>query len=406
MKILHTADWHLGDRLGRIDRTSDLRRAVERIGRYCEEERVDVLLAAGDLFSELSRPDSLRESIAHLQAVFLPFLQNGGTLVALTGNHDNENFCQTLRNAMRLAAPESTGTGDLLPSGRLYLAAEPTLLRLQDREGTEVQFVLMPYPTPSRYLDATAQHYRNVEEKNRALRAAFSHKLREIEDHAGFSTRVPTVLAAHIHVEGARLPGPFRISERESILVAPNCLSPGYAYVALGHIHQAQSLNGSEHVRYSGSIERLDLGEREDAKSVVLADIETGGRCREPVCLSLEATPMYHVDIVNPKLELPLLRERYPDAERALVRYHLQYTAGEDNLEEILRELDHIFPRWYDRDWHETGALRDAHGGCSVASLQSFHDSVHGYLQAELMDHPDRDQLLSMAEELLAEEAE
>ena len=51
MRILHTADWHLGDRLGRIDRTADLRTAVERVAAHCQEHRVDVLLVAGDLFS-------------------------------------------------------------------------------------------------------------------------------------------------------------------------------------------------------------------------------------------------------------------------------------------------------------------------------------------------------------------
>src|SRR5947208_13344956 len=104
MRILHTADWHLGDRLGRIDRTADLRRAVERVAAYCESEQVEVLLVAGDLFSELSRPDHLRATIEHLQQVFWPFVQKGGTIVALTGNHDNEGFCQTLGHAMALAA--------------------------------------------------------------------------------------------------------------------------------------------------------------------------------------------------------------------------------------------------------------------------------------------------------------
>ena len=70
MRILHTADWHLGDRLGRIDRTDDLRKAVERVADYCRAESVDVLLVAGDLFSELARPDGLREAIEHLQEVF------------------------------------------------------------------------------------------------------------------------------------------------------------------------------------------------------------------------------------------------------------------------------------------------------------------------------------------------
>src|SRR5262245_30488370 len=102
MRILHTADWHLGDRLGRIDRTDDLRRAVERVARYCLNERVDVLLIAGDLFSELSRADNLRASIEHLQQTFRPFLLGGGTILAVTGNHDHEGFCQTLRLVMTL----------------------------------------------------------------------------------------------------------------------------------------------------------------------------------------------------------------------------------------------------------------------------------------------------------------
>src|SRR5438067_2047146 len=140
MRILHTADWHLGDRLGRIDRTADLRRSVERIAQYCTEEKVDVLLMAGDLFSELSRPDSLRDSVAHLQNVFLPFLQQGGTFVAVTGNHDNESFCQTLRHAMLLAAPDAAGQGEVVAPGRFYLAAGPTFFRLPDRDKSEVQF--------------------------------------------------------------------------------------------------------------------------------------------------------------------------------------------------------------------------------------------------------------------------
>src|SRR6185312_6622459 len=77
MKLLHTADWHLGDRLGRIDRTDDLRRAVDRVADLCRDERVDVLLVAGDLFSELARPDGLREAIRHWRDRFREFLEGG-----------------------------------------------------------------------------------------------------------------------------------------------------------------------------------------------------------------------------------------------------------------------------------------------------------------------------------------
>src|SRR5215813_6101086 len=93
MRVLHTGDWHLADRLGRIDRTHDLRKAVERVAAYCASENVDVLLVAGDLFSELASAEALRESIRHLQETFAPFLQGGGAIITLTGNHDKENFC-------------------------------------------------------------------------------------------------------------------------------------------------------------------------------------------------------------------------------------------------------------------------------------------------------------------------
>jgi exonuclease SbcD len=407
MRILHTADWHLGDRLGRIDRTADLRRAVARIGSYCEAEKVDVLLVAGDLFSELSRPDTLRDSIAHLQQVFLPFLRRGGTFLAITGNHDNESFCQTLCHAMTLAAPLSAQAGTVLLSGRVHLAAGPSFVQLLDTDGQPVQFLLMPYPTPSRYLDAQAQRYRGVEEKNRALRTAFTNQLRQLQSHPDFSPSRPTVLAGHIHVQGARLANPFRISERESIIFPETELPAEYAYVALGHIHQPQSLLGTRHVRYSGSIERLDMGERQDEKGVVLVDIGPDGRQGEPVCLPLPATSLYDVSINHPRVELSQLRERYLDAEQALVRYHVTYEAGTDNLEEILRDLDSIFPRWYDRDWCEAGALSDVRMDLeSRPTHASFHDTVYRYLEAELAEHPDQEVLLALADDLLAEEPE
>ncbi len=215
MRILHTADWHLGDRLGRIDRTDDLRRAVERIAGYCAEEKVDILLVAGDLFSEMATPDGLRDAIRHLQEVFQGFLRDGGTILTFTGNHDKESFCQTLRHAMSLASPGADRPGDRVPAGRLYLATGPTLLRLGDRAtGGQVQFLLMPYPTPSRYLaDEAAQKYQSLDEKNRQLMAAYTAKLRELRADPHFDPALPTVLGAHVAVTGCDLSrGLFRLT--------------------------------------------------------------------------------------------------------------------------------------------------------------------------------------------------
>lgn len=408
MRILHTADWHLADRLGRIDRTGDLRKAVERVADYCRTEKVDVLLVAGDLFSELASSEALREAIKHLKDTFGPFLRDGGTILTLTGNHDKENFCQTLKHAMNLAAPSAGEFGDIVPAGRLYLATGPMLLSLIDRETDKpVQFILMPYPMPTRYLkDEESQRYQGLDEKNRSLMAAYTRALNELQSHKRFNQTLQTVLAAHVHVRGAQLNTLFHMTEQQDVVFSEADLPTGFAYIALGHIHRPQYLGGQKNVRYCGSIERLDLGEKDDQKGVVLFDIGPEGLRGEPQELPLDATPIYEIEIRSPQEELPGLRESYAGANNDLVRIVLHYTAGVDNREEILRELSDIFPRWYDREILERNALdKISLVGGSASAAKSFEQTVRDYLQQELTNHPEdfRAAVLARAEELLNE---
>jgi exonuclease SbcD len=405
MKILHTADWHLGDRLGRIDRTDDLRRAVERVAAYCKQEHVDVLLVAGDLFSELARPDGLRETIHHWQDVFGEFLETGGTILTLTGNHDNENFCQTLVHAMSLAAPTVGKAGECVPPGRLYLAADPTFVRLQDRAGGyDVQFVLMPYPTPSHFFKGeTGLKYGSPDEKNRMLVSAWADALRDIRAHPKYDPKAPAVLGAHVHVHGSQIgPSLFRLTEQEDVVVEGADLPQQFDYVALGHIHKPQQV-GAAHVRYCGSIERMDLGEQADQKGVVLVEVGPDGRTDEPVVLPLPATPIYEVVVRKPADDLPRLRAEFPDATTDLVNLHITYTAGVDQLEDVLKELDGIFPRWYARDWQEAGSLGPSLAAAEGLRTKGFAETVREYLTQELIQHAeaDRDAILAIADGLL-----
>jgi exonuclease SbcD len=374
---------------------------------YCLQEKVDVLLVAGDLFSELAGAEALRDTIRHLQEVFAGFLRDGGTILTLTGNHDKENFCQTLRHAMSLAAPASDEPGGLVSPGRLYLATSPTLLRVEDREsGMPVQFLLMPYPTPRRYLeDEASQKYQGLDEKNRQLMTAFTATLHNLRDSEHFNPELRAVLAAHIAVRGGELPTLFRLSDQEDIVFSDADLPTGFDYVALGHIHKPQCLGGQSHVRYSGSIERMDLGERLDEKSVVLFDLGPEGIVGEPWTLPLESTPVYEVDIQSPREELPELRKKYADARRHLVKITCRYTAGVDNREETLRELEQIFPRWYDRHVSESSALGPTLHVGEPARTKSFEDTVRDYLAQELSNHSDalRQAVLDKVEALIRE---
>lgn len=407
MRILHTADWHLGDRLGRIDRTEDLRRGVERIADYCRTEKVDVLLVAGDIFSELAGHEGLRDAVRHLQSVFEGFLNDGGTILSLTGNHDKETFCQTLRHAMGLAAPINDIPGAVVNPGRLYLAVHPTLLRVPDRTtGSLVQFLLMPYPTPPRYLDAQTQRYGSLDEKNRHLTTAFTRRMHELQSDPAFDPLLPAVLSAHITVRGSEMPTLFRLSEEEDVVFSDDDVPVGFAYVALGHIHKPQTPGGLEHVRYCGSIDRLDLGEGPDQKGIVLVDIGAEGRRDDPIVLPLNATPVYRVELRSPHTELARLRTQYPDHERALVRIEGTWTPGVDNREEVLRELEQIFPRWYDRQFTDVHALDGTLVGGEPGRGRSFENTVREYLLQELTNHDEalRDAVLERAEQLLSGE--
>ncbi len=409
MRILHTADWHLGKKLGRIDRADDLKRSVEAIFGYCETHAVDLLLIAGDLFDSVCRQDDVCAAIDHLKEAARPFLRGGGTILATTGNHDGETFCKTLQHTLALADPVTPRPGDPLAPGRFHLMTRPAFHRLADRSGQEVQFVLMPYPTASRYLDDSVTPYQGGPEgKNRRLRQTFTETLGRMRGHPAFDPRLHTVLAAHLFLQGAILPNGYTITsedERTDIVCPGEDLGAGWAYVALGHVHKPQTLGGQSSVRYSGSIERLDFGERDDEKGAVLFEIGSEGLHGEPLWLPLNATPFLEVNISDPALELPELEAKYPLATNALVRCHVTYRPDEHDPDEIHRRLDSIFPRCYARTVVPRGLEPSAGDETpwSGPSNRSVREVVLDYVQAKLGNNPDAEAVLAEAEALFQE---
>jgi exonuclease SbcD len=189
------------------------------------------------------------------------------------------------------------------------------------------------------------------------------------------------------------------------LVVVGEGLTDRFAYVALGHVHKPQCLGGHPHVRYAGSIERLDLGEQRDVKGVVAVEIGPRGLTADPVVLPLDATPIYDVPVIDPSADLPRLRDEHPDAAADLVNLHVRYTAGADDLETILRDLDEIFPRWYARDWTETGKLGPSFVVGEPDREKGFAETVRDYLRQELVQHddPDAAAILDRAESLMQE---
>ncbi len=392
MKILHTADWHLGDHLGSVDRTDDQFRSLGRLMAYCEEHKVDVLVVAGDVIEEY-HGETLAALIRRLAELLHPQLERGLHALFIPGNHDREHLFGLVETVQALSSPEAVR--------RLQFVGRPRRVALRDRGGDySVQFVLAPYPTTHRYLpgEAAARGISGAE-KRQLLARAYADKIAAARHE--LDPRWPAVLVSHVCVRGAETSTLFRMSEAEETVVEPQDL-PCWSYVALGHIHKAQEVGGRPYVRYAGSIERLDAGEWNDDKSCVLLEVGPAGLVGQPELLLLPVTPVYAVT-VDGSTDLAELERRYPDHERALVSLRIGWQPGIDSPHALVNRLQAFFPRCYRLEVRPL----DERDGPALAGpdARDVASTVRAYLERRLAELPDdaRARLLTLASDVVEE---
>lgn len=404
MKILHTSDWHLNDRLGRIPRQEDIEARLVEIADYLEEHQVDVMIVAGDLLSTYNRIEEVKTAIAQVHKIFKPFLLQGGTILTISGNHDRENYFELLRFAGDITSPIDPQQSGARPNGRCYLVSKPTCIVLEDKTGQQVQFVLMPYPTPPRYLKNEKTRFGSIDEKNRLLHQAMMETINKIQTKH-VKPNLPSVLVGHAHIRGNEIHNTYKITETEDVIFNINDIPTNWAYGAFGHIHKPQALAGTSHIRYSGSIDRMDKGEKNDDKSVVLVEIGASGRIGEPICLPLNATPIYDIIITDPELEISRLKDNYPEAERALVYCEVFYQPGKHNSDRLCEQIKEIFPRYI-----KSPKMTPEGSDLSLKSFNLITESkntsevVRDYFKQQLESNCDREAVMVLLEELLATE--
>jgi exonuclease SbcD len=402
MRIIHTADWHLCDWLRQVNRTDDLQARVEVVAGLCDEHRADALLIAGDLFSEQASVEDMTQALTHLYEVFAPFFARGGTILAVTGNHDKDARIEMLRAGMRLAAP-AAGSRQFLP-GRMYLLNRPYFGTFQTPAGDRAQVVLIPYPTASRYAEH-GDEFRSKDEENRVLHGRVAQEIQLAGKHKEFDQALPTILAAHLHVRGAEVHSLYKLTERDDVVFDTGFLPTAWAYVGLGHIHKPQCLGGMHHVRYPGSLDRLDFAERADDKGVVLLDLgPTGLRC-EPVWFPIAATPMHDVTITDAAVELPALPERYPDRETAVVRVRVTHNPAGPSRHEITQELRRLFPRQAEISWLKPDSPAGEATANGFTPQSDCRATIRDFLTKSLDGDPDKEAVLTLAERFLTPEA-
>jgi DNA repair protein SbcD/Mre11 len=409
MKILHTADWHLNDRLGGHDRTQHLRTRVEQIAQICQDQSIDVLTIAGDIFSEQADVDQVAASFQHLRLTFRAFFQRSGTILAITGNHDQDGrvrrFIELARAGMDIAEPPRR-PGDYFIPGKMYLADAMFFGRLRDPAGMDVQFTLLPFPSHGRTLYGDEQATTS-EELNRPIAQRISDWIRSLRHDPRFDTALRTVLVAHMSVTGADLSrGRFTLNEQNDVIADAGDLPTGWDYVALGHVHKPQCIHGLAHVRYAGSLDRLDFGERHEDKGVVFVDIGPDGRRADPLFIPIEPTTLVDVRVADANVARQQIEAQVPDPQSSLVRVFVEPTAAVDGGGTVDRAIREALPFVTSIDWQQP-TLEGSGTGQQINVKATVRETVADYLHGKINENdPQRAALIELAESFLNSEGQ
>jgi exonuclease SbcD len=283
MKILHTADWHIGKRLDNYSRLEEQRLVLEEICGIAEQENVDAIIVAGDLFDNFN-PSS--EATELLYSTLHRLSANGTrAVIAIAGNHDS---------------PERIQVPDALAKvcGILFVGFPNTEIKPFCTQGkveivrTAKGFIELTLPNadfPLRILHtpyANEQRLRTflgIEESEEALRVHLQNHWQELADlyldDKGFN-----LLATHLFVMQKGGPMPEEPDDERPILhiggaqaIYTENFPKQVHYIALGHLHRYQLVDKNPAPAiYSSSPLAYSFSEANQTKYVVLIEAEAG----------------------------------------------------------------------------------------------------------------------------------
>lgn len=280
MRVLHTADWHLGRTLEGRDRRPEQEQFVNELGELAEREKVDLVLLAGDAFDS-SNPPAWAEELFYAG---LDRLSANGrrAVVVIAGNHDSPE-------RLRAAGPLAHRQGICLlglPSEVLEVqagdrsrvrrtAAGRGWLELELPGGLpRARVVALPYPSEARLAELLSE---DIDDPTRAK--AYSDRIAGLFHQVAAEFRPDTVnlLTSHLFVRGGEESGSERpIQVGGACAVDAAAFPAATQYVALGHLHRAQNVSARMPARYSGSPIAHSFSEAGQEKSVTLIDLTPG----------------------------------------------------------------------------------------------------------------------------------
>lgn len=262
MRILHTADWHLGKTLEGRSRLPEQAEFLDELAEIVEKEKIDAILMAGDVFDTVNPPAAAEqlfyESLSRLS-------DNGRRPVTvIAGNHDNPD---RLSAASPLAFQQGIQLIGYPVSGLIEVAvpsAQQTMM-----------VAALAYPSEARLSEVLSDGLDEL-----LLRDEYDARIRGLFEAmcSGFRKDTVNMAMSHIYVAG----GSSSDSERPievggAYTVAATSLPEAAQYVALGHLHRPQEMKRAKTIaRYSGSPLAYSFSEAGYAKSVSIIEADPG----------------------------------------------------------------------------------------------------------------------------------
>lgn len=274
MKILHTSDWHIGRALYGRKRYEEFEQFLNWLIGCVEAESVEVLLVAGDVFDNGTPSNRALE----LYYRFLCHVSVAGCrhVVVTAGNHDSPSLLNAPREVLRFL--------DVHVVGCMAEAAEDELVVLNDADGkAELIVCAVPYLRDRDIRRAEAGE--TFEDKGRKLVEGIRDHYRLVGEaavakRAELGLNLPIVAMGHLFTSGGQTVEGDGVRElyvgtlgQVRADIFPDCFN----YLALGHLHVAQRVSGSDVRRYSGAPLPMSFGEAGQRKIVVAVNIDPDG---------------------------------------------------------------------------------------------------------------------------------
>lgn len=312
IRILHTADWHLGQTFFGYDRTGEHEAFLDWLSEEIKRNEIDALIIAGDVF-DVSNPSAASQRM-YYEFIYRVTVENPNLqIVIVAGNHDSAARLEAPLPLLQSMRTEVRGVVRKLNGGEIDY--DHLTVELRNREGeVEVLCMAVPFLRQGDY-PLVITDGNQYTEGVREFYAQFLQRLwkRRKENQA-------IIAIGHLQATGAEI-AEKDYSERTVIggleCVSPDTFSEKIAYTALGHIHKAQRVSGRDDVRYAGSPIPMSFAEKYYHHGVVMIVLDDGcavdiKRIECPKSIPLLSVPSG--EAVSPEVILQALQD-LPDVE-------------------------------------------------------------------------------------------